>query len=149
MRAAALTLSIGALLIGLSVSGCLGRAAASRRSGKRADEQAARTAATEWLQLLDNREYTDAYEREPTRLRAGGTRAQFIRSMKLRRAPFGRANARTFIGAAASRKLTGAPDAEYESVLFRTSFEHKQAAAERVILTREREVWRVVDYRLY
>lgn len=148
MRAAAVTFSVGAIFIGLSFSGCA-RHASPRRAAKRAYEQAARVAAVEWLQLLDNRNYSEAYDREPARLHAGGTERQFIRSMKLRRAPFGRANSRTFIGAAASKKLSGAPDAEYESVLFRTSFQHKQSAAERLILLREKEQWRVVDYRLY
>ena len=55
----------------------------------------------------------------------------------------------TFIGAAFTQKLTGSPDGRYESILFRTSFEHKAVAAERVILTQESHQWRVVDYRVY
>ena len=45
--------------------------------------------------------------------------------------------------------MTGAPDGQYESILFRTSFAQKSSAAERVILSREPEGWRVVDYRVY
>ncbi len=116
---------------------------------KRAREKAARLAALHWLQLVDAGDYAQAYEEEPARLRASNTEAQFIRSMEGRRAPFGRVLSRTFIGAAFTRKLTGAPDGRYESILFRTSFEHKALAAERVILTDESRQWRVVDYRVY
>ena len=56
---------------------------------------------------------------------------------------------RKFIGAAFTRKLTGSPDGRYESILFRTSFEHKKLAAERLILAYESRQWRVVDYRVY
>ena len=116
---------------------------------KRARENSARAAALHWLQLVDAGDYAQAYEEEPARLRASTTEAQFIRSMEGRRAPFGRVLSRKFIGAAFTRKLTGSPDGHYESILFRTSFQHKALAAERVILAHESSRWRVVDYRVY
>lgn len=116
---------------------------------KRSREQSARGAAAEWLALIDAANYAAAYAREPTRLHAGTTEGQFIRSMEGRRQPFGSVLSRKFIGAAFTRKLTGAPDGHYESILFRTSFAHKSVAAERVILSYESGEWRVVDYRLY
>jgi hypothetical protein len=82
-------------------------------------------------------------------LRAATTEEQFVRSMQGRRQPFGRVLSRNFIGAAYTRKLTSAPDGNYESILFKTSFENKKLAAERVILSHEAGQWRVVDYRLY
>jgi hypothetical protein len=69
--------------------------------------------------------------------------------MEGRRAPFGRVLSRKFIGAAFTHKMTGSPDGRYESILFRTSFEHKSLAAERLILSHESQEWRVVDYRVY
>jgi hypothetical protein len=116
---------------------------------KREREKEARAAALLWLQFVDAGDYAQAYEMEPARLRAATTDAQFVRSMEGRRAPFGRVLARKFIGAAFTRKLTGSPDGRYESILFRTSFEHKAVAAERVILSYESQQWRVVDYRVY
>ena len=116
---------------------------------KGAREKEARAAALEWLALIDAGDYEAAYAMEPARLRAGMTEEQFIRSMESRRAPFGRVLSRSFIGAAFTRKLTGSPDGRYESILFRTSFENKKVAAERVILSHESRQWRVVDYRLY
>ena len=77
------------------------------------------------------------------------TEEAFVKSMEGRRQPFGRVSSRVFIGSAYTQKLTGAPDGQYESILFRTSFAHKAVAAERVILSREPDGWRVVDYRVY
>jgi hypothetical protein len=130
--------------------GCaLHRSATKSLAEKRGREKEARAAAEEWLALIDAADYAAAYAREPERLRAATTQDQFIRSMEGRRVPFGKMLSRTFIGAAFTRKLTGAPDGHYESILFRTSFAHKAVAAERVILSLESEAWRVVDYRVY
>ena len=137
------------LLALLCVQGCAHRSASKPVSEKHLRESEARTAAMHWLQLVDAGDYAQAYELEPARLRAATTEAQFVRSMEGRRKPFGRVVSRKFIGAAFTRKLTGSPDGHYESILFRTSFEHKAVAAERVILSHESEQWRVVDYRLY
>ena len=125
------------------------RSVSNSLAEKREREKETRAAALHWLQLVDAGDYAQAYEEEPARLRASTTGAQFIRSMEGRRAPFGRVLSRKFIGAAFTRKLTGSPDGRYESILFRTSFEHKAVAAERVILAHESRQWRVVDYRVY
>ena len=134
---------------GLFLQSCATHSVSKSPTEKSAREKETRAAALRWLQLVDAGDYTQAYAEEPARLRASTTDAQFIRSMEGRRAPFGRVLSRKFIGAAFTRKLTGSPDGRYESILFRTSFEHKSLAAERVILTQESRQWRVVDYRVY
>ena len=140
---------LSCLAIGFTPACALHRSAEKSLAEKRTREKEARAAATEWLALLDAADYPAAYTLEPKRLRAATTEEQFVRSMESRRAPFGKMLSRTFIGAAFTRKLTGAPDGHYESILFRTSFENKKVAAERVILSRESDGWRVVDYRVY
>ena len=133
-----------------SIQGCASHHSAFKpQDEKRAREKETRAAALEWLGLVDAADYGPAYQMEPARLRASTTHEQFVRSMEGRRAPFGRVLSRSFIGAAFTRKLTGSPDGNYESILFRTAFEHKAVAAERVILSHEGGRWRVVDYRLY
>jgi Protein of unknown function (DUF4019) len=130
--------------------GCaMHRSVSKSLAEKRDREKETRAAALHWLHLADAGDYAQAHEEEPLRLRTSTTEAQFIRSMEGRRAPFGRVLSRKFIGAAFTRKLTGSPDGRYESILFKTSFEHKAVAAERVILTYESHQWRVVDYRVY
>jgi hypothetical protein len=134
----------------LSFQGCaIHRSVAKSSAEKRDREKEARAAALHWLHLVDAGDYAQAYEEEPARLRASITDAQFNRSMEGRRAPFGKVLSRKFIGAAFTKKLTGSPDGRYESILFRTAFEHKAVAAERVILSYEARQWRVVDYRVY
>jgi hypothetical protein len=138
-----------AILSMVLLQGCATHSSPKRSSDKKSDEKEARTAALQWLELVDAGEYTNAYRAEPDRLRASTTYAQFVRSMKGRRVPFGRVLSRKFIGAAFTRKLTGSPDGRYVSILFRTSFENKKSAAERVILEEESGTWHVVDYRVY
>jgi hypothetical protein len=134
----------------LLFQGCaIQRSASKSLAEKRAREKETRAAALEWLALVDAGDYAKAYAMEPDRLRAATTEEQFIRSMEGRRAPFGRVLSRSFIGAAFTKKLSGSPDGRYESILFRTSFENKKLAAERVILSYEAREWRVVDYRVY
>jgi hypothetical protein len=132
------------------VPGCAIHRSMNKSLGeKRSREKAVRAAAEEWLALVDATNYSAAYAGEPPRLRAAATQEQFVRSMEARREPFGHVLSRKLIGAAFTRKMTGAPDGSYESILFRTSFAHKSLAAERLILSSETGEWRVVDYRLY
>jgi hypothetical protein len=119
------------------------------RAAKRADENAARTAALKWLQLLDDGDYEEAFEWEAQDFRMSRTQNQFVRYMQARRAPFGRTLSRKFIGAANIRKFVGVPEGDYESIIFKTAFENKSPTAERVILVKQTVGWRVIDYRIY
>ena len=137
-------LSLG-LFEGCAIQRSISKSAAERRGR----ETEARSAAERWLGLIDAADYPAAYALELPRLRAATTEAQFVRSMEGRRQPFGHVLSRKFIGSAFTNKLTGAPDGNYESLLFRTAFAHKAVAAERVILSQEADGWRVVEYRVY
>ena len=119
------------------------------RSEKRAQENAARAAALRWLTMLDNGDYEQAFEWEAQDFRMARTQAQFVRYMQARRAPFGHALGRKFIGAANIHKFVGVPEGNYVSVLFKTDFEKKSETAERVILVEQEVGWRVIDYRIY
>ena len=46
-------------------------------------------------------------------------------------------------------KFVGAPEGNYESMIFKTAFEHKSPTGERVILLKQPIGWRVIDYRIY
>lgn len=137
----------GALLLGLGA--CASRGPAPSKAEKRAAETEAQTAARRWLGLLDAGDYEEAFEWEAQDFRLSRTQAQFVRFMQARRAPFGSTLGREFIGAAAIHKLVGLPDGDYESIIFKTSFEKKSPTAERVILVRQAVGWRVIDYRIY
>src|SRR5439155_20628743 len=117
------------------------------RAEKRANENEARSAALHWLQLLDDGDYAEAFEFEAQDFRMNRTQSQFVRLMQARRAPFGKTIDRKFIGAQHVEKFVGAPEGNYETVLFKTNFERKNPTAERVILIKQEVGWRVIDYK--
>src|ERR1700739_4278218 len=111
---------------------------------KRANENEARSSALHWLQRLDEGDYEEAFEFEAQDFRMYRTQSQFVRLMQARRAPFGKTIDRKFTGAAHVEKFVGAPEGNYESVLFKTNFEHKNPTAERTILLKQSAGWRVI-----
>jgi hypothetical protein len=146
-RSACPTIAALACALSILINGCATHSIS--RAEKRANENDARTAAHHWLQLLDDGDYEEAFEFEAQDFRMSRTQNQFVRLMQARRAPFGNALSRKFIGAAHVEKFVGAPEGNYESVLFKTAFEHKNPTAERVILVKQQIGWRVIDYRIY
>jgi hypothetical protein len=118
-------------------------------SEKRAHEEVARSTAMRWLELLDHGDYAEAFEWKAQDFRMAQTQAQFVRYMQARRAPFGQALGRKFIGAVNTHKIVGVPEGNYFSVLFKTQFEKKSETAERVILVQQEVGWRVLEYRIY
>ncbi len=138
-------------LCGLSIflAACANHSPSKSRTEKRADQAAVRIAAEKWLNLLDQGDYEEAFEWEAQDFRMFRTQPQFVRYMQARRAPFGRTLSRSFIGAASIHKFVGVPEGDYESIIFKTAFEHKSPTAERVILVRQPVGWRVMDYRIY
>ena len=119
------------------------------KAEKRAYEAEARDAASNWLQLLDQGDYEEAFEWEAQDFRMTRTQAQFVRYMQARRAPFGRTTSRSIVGSANIHRFAGVPEGNYESVIFKTAFENKSPTAERVILVKQNVGWRVIDYRIY
>ncbi|MEY2542795.1 MAG: hypothetical protein QOE81_256 [Verrucomicrobiota bacterium] len=140
-------LAVSACALSILLSSCASHS--ESRAEKRANENDARNAALHWLQLLDNGDYEEAFEFEAQDFRMSRTQSQFVRLMQARRAPFGNALSRKFIGAAHVERFVGAPEGNYESVLFKTAFERKNPTAERVILVKQSVGWRVIDYRIY
>ena len=142
-RSACPTIAAVAGVLSIFIIGCATHSAS--RPEKRTDE----AAALHWLQLLDDGDYEEAFEWEAQDFRIYRTQGQFVRLMQARRAPFGRTFSRNFIGAARAEKFVGAPEGHYESVLFKTAFEHKNPTAERVVLIKQAIGWRVIDYRIF
>jgi hypothetical protein len=141
-------LAVSICTLSLLLASCATHSSPSKTE-KRAEEGVARIAALNWLKLLDNGDYEEAFEWEAKDFRLSRTQTQFVRYMQARRAPFGRTLSRTSIGAASIKKLVGLPDGNYKSIIFKTAFENKSPTAERVILVKQTVGWRVIDYRLY
>lgn len=139
-----------AILVGtlsIAITGCAWHSEA--RAQRRALESEARSTASQWLAMLDDGDYDEAFEWEAQDFRMSRTQAQFVRFMQARRAPFGKSLGRNFIGAANIHRFVGVPEGNYESILFKTAFENKAETAERVILVKQSAGWRVIDYRIY
>ena len=139
--------SIVAAAMSILLAGCASHSAA--KVERRANEARAREAALKWLKLLVDGDYEEAFEWEAQDFRMLHTQKSFVRYMEARRAPFGRTLSREFVGAHNIQKFAGVPEGNYESMIFKTAFEHKSPTAERVILVKQEVGWRVIDYRIY
>jgi len=133
--------------LSISLAGCASPSVA--KAERRANETEAREAALKWLKLLDAGGYAEAFEWEAKDFRIYRTQRQFVRYMQARRAPFGRTRSRSVVSAANIHQFAGVPEGNYESIIFKTAFEHKSFTAERVILVKNEFGWRVIDYRIY
>jgi hypothetical protein len=111
------------------------------------DDQSARETALRWLATVDSGHYRQAFEEQPARIKAASMGADyFIKWMQTRRIPLGHARTRTFHKVVAYHNAKGWPDGNYQQIDFKTSFERKASAWERVILTKETGHWQVGNY---
>jgi hypothetical protein len=135
------TIYAAVALLALGCFACFDKAQAT------SDDQSAHDAALQWLALIDSGHYRQAYEEQPSRIKGGSMgRDYFIKWMETRRVPLGRAHKRSFYNVKHYSTAKGWPDGNYEQIYFKTSFEHKAMAWERVILTRETGRWQVGSY---
>ncbi len=109
-------------------------------------ELVAQAAGEKWLGLLDRGEYGKAWDDCAPLFRQRVTREQWIDSLPSTRAPFGAVKSRKVEVAAYKTSLPGAPDGQYVTVRYRTSFEKKDDTEELVTLAFEDGVWRPTGY---
>src|SRR5689334_7700942 len=111
-----------------------------------ASDEAARNTALNWLAVVDAGQYSQAWNAFPPRIKAGGLGANWQGLMRARRFPLGHAKTRQFSKVTHTHRLIGAPDGDYQIVVFKTLFEHKATAVEGVVLTSETGHWQVSGY---
>ena len=109
-------------------------------------EIAAQAAGEKWLGLLDRGEFGKAWDECAQLFRQRVTREQWVDTLPSTRAPFGVVKSRKVEVAAYKTALPGAPDGQYVTVRYRTSFENKEAAEELITLAFEDGVWRPTGY---
>jgi Protein of unknown function (DUF4019) len=128
---------LGAVLVILSVAGLAQEKPAE--VAQRSDEV--------WLALTDTGKYAESWKTAGEAFQVGVTEEKWESAMRSVRLPMGKLRTRKVQSAVYSTTLQGAPDGEYVVAHFETRFEHKQAAVETVVSTREKDgVWRVVGY---
>jgi len=133
----------GMVLLTLSIVNVLSHAAAAQQ----APEQAGKTAASAWLQLIDDGKYAESWKEASSSFRNAVTKDQWEKAMHASREPMGKMISRKLKSASYTRTLPGAPDGEYVVVQYETSFEHKQSAIETVTPMLETDgSWRVSGY---
>lgn len=108
------------------------------------DDEAARNAAFEWLQLVDTGKYNDAAQMMSEQVR--GTR-DWANYFAVHRAPLGRANKRQITEVKHARSVPGDPELRPHAIMrFKTSFERKAAAAEEIVMTKMGCCWEISGY---
>ena len=111
------------------------------------NEEAARTAAEDWLALVDGDKFVESWQKlDPSFAKKVG-RKKWTSSLTEIRARIGKLNSRKFASAEYTKELPGAPEGEYVVVQFDCGFEKRPAALEKVTLILGRDLsWRVAGY---
>jgi hypothetical protein len=113
-----------------------------------AKEAAAQAAAEKWIALLDRGEFGKAWDECAQLFRDRVTRQQWLDGLPATRKPFGAMKSRKFELAVYKTSLPGAPDGEYVTARFITTFEKKDQAEELLTLALENGTWRTTGYQI-
>lgn len=102
--------------------------------------------ATDWLALVDGKDYAASHKAAGSGLRGQVTEAQWAAAMMQVRAPLGEVSQRRHVGTQAQVDPPGAPKGEYQILRFETQFA-KAKATETVALVKDTDgQWRVTGY---
>ena len=110
-------------------------------------EDAAKTAATPWLALLDGAKYTESWNAAAPIIQKLVPLARWNNAMTAVRAPFGKVVSRTLKDAKFTVSMPGAPDGQYVILRYDTKFENKSSAVETVTPMLDADgSWKVSGY---
>ena len=122
-------------------------AVASGATAQGEAEAAARDAAKAWLALLDNQEYDRTWKEAGSLLKAAVDQEKWSTKLAVTLGPMGKVKSRAVRSTEYSTTMPGAPDGDYVTVIFDTTFENKQVAVETVPMIKEDDgAWRVSGY---
>ena len=99
-----------------------------------------------WLKLIDQGHFAESWSQAGVLFRGAATQAEWVRKVTIARGPMGALVTRGDGTDLRSTTLPGAPDGHYATVEFNTTFAHKKAAVETLILALEPTGWRVDGY---
>lgn len=102
--------------------------------------------AKQWLTLIDDRNYADAYRQMGAAERNQTNEPDFAAKMGAVRTPLGAMSSRTLEDIKLTKTLPGMRDGQYAVVRYDTAFAHKAATMESVTLVSESGAWSVVNY---
>ena len=102
--------------------------------------------AKQWLTLLDDKNYSDSYNQLAASARSKISVDSWSTKFGALREPLGAMATRTIKDVKLTKTLPGMRDGQYATVRFDSSFAHKAAATETVVLTSEKGGWSVISY---
>ena len=110
------------------------------------EDEAARDVALQWLGVVDSGNYKDAALLISEQVR--GSR-DWTKYFAAHRAPLGRVNNRKIAEVKYASTVPGDPEFRRHAIVrFKTSFEHKAAAKEEIVLTKMGCCWEVMGYKI-
>jgi Protein of unknown function (DUF4019) len=104
--------------------------------------------AKQWLSLVDDSNYSEAWRQAGDYMRSRASAEQFQTQVGGVREPLGAMATRTIKSVQMTKTLPGMRDGQYAVVQFDSSFAHKASAVETVALTSEKGGWSVVGYHI-
>ena len=110
------------------------------------DDQAARDAALQWLQVVDSGNYQDAAQMMSEDVRRSQDWPNYFTA---HRAPLGGVKKRQIVDVKHASTVPGAADVRNHDIIqFKASFERKSAALEEVVLAKMGCCWEVMGYEI-
>jgi hypothetical protein len=102
--------------------------------------------AKQWVQLVDDNNYNDAYKQMGLTAQNKVTADPWRQKVSSIREPLGAMATRSIKDVKLAKTLPGMRHGQYAIVRFDSSFAHKTAAVETVVLTSEKGGWSVISY---
>ena len=102
--------------------------------------------AKQWLVLVDDQNYADAYNQMAAPARAKAVSDQWVQKERGTREPLGAMSSRTLKDVKLTKTLPGMRDGQYATVRYDSAFARKARALESVTLVSENGAWSVVSY---
>jgi hypothetical protein len=102
--------------------------------------------AKQWLTVIDDQNYADAYKQMGAMARDKASEQNFAGKVGGVRAPLGAMSSRTLKDVRLAKTLPGMRDGQYAVVRFDSAFAHKAAAVETVSMVSENGAWSVIGY---
>jgi len=110
-------------------------------------EDLAQTSAQSWLALTDSGKYAESWQEASTAFKAAVTQTKWVDMVTPVRNPLGKLLSRKLKSATYMKNPPGAPDGEYVTIQYDTSFENKKEAIETVTPMLDKDgKWRVSGY---
>ncbi|HPN66257.1 MAG TPA: DUF4019 domain-containing protein [Candidatus Omnitrophota bacterium] len=110
-------------------------------------EKKAKSAANNWLELIDNKDYAQSYDKAASFFKANINKSDWVQSCGSLRDMLGKAEYRKLVSISRESRMEGAPDGEYVILVYETDFKKKANAQEIVVPMLDKDgKWRISGY---